>query len=308
LAILKQEENLSGSLFSKYNLNSTSYSGADIKVLVHTYDPISAYKINEDIMIQDRNVNEKNINDLYSRLALLNSKYNITKPGTKENDRINKEMSALNSELVAAKSYQDSLADKFNKRPLAPPIGSVKVLAELQTLSISTQRDKMPVLALGHVYPKGFTRKRRLIAGSMIATVFYKHIFEELMTIHSSEFDGMMYTSAIPDQMPPLDITISFANEYGNVSRMAIYGLEFVSTGMTLSIEDIMTEETMHFVARDFDPIRAVQQRKIDDSYLLRSDWNTTSASSLLFENEYLQEKSNSNPYERYKIRNNPFK
>ena len=300
MAILKQDENLTGSLFSKYQLNSTSYSGADIKVLVHTYDPISAYRINEDIMIQDRNVNEQNINSLVSQLSLLNSKYLLTKPGTKENDRLNKEISKLNSELIAAKSHQDSLVEKLSARPLAPPIGAVKVLAELQTLSISTQRDKSPVLALGHVYPKGFTRKRRLIAGSMIATVFYKHIFEEIMTIHSSEFDGMAYTSAIPDQMPPLDITISFANEYGNVSRMAIYGLEFVSSGMTLSIEDIITEETMSFVARDFDPIRAVQQRKIDDSYLLRNEWNSTSASSLIFENEYLQEKNNSNPYLRF--------
>jgi hypothetical protein len=59
----------------------------------------------------------------------------------------------------------------------------------------------------------------------------------------------------LADQLPPLDITIVFANEYGSLSKAAIYGVEFMNDGYTLSVEDLLTEEVINFVARDVDPV-----------------------------------------------------
>jgi hypothetical protein len=114
------------------------------------------------------------------------------------------------------------------------------VLASLQTLSISTHRDKIAVRALGHSYVKGYTRGPRTIAGSMIFTVFYEHAL--LALIRAMGKDGSIwrnsteFSSLLPDQLPPIDLTIAFANEYG-----------------AMSIEDILTEDVVNFVARDCD-------------------------------------------------------
>jgi hypothetical protein len=48
------------------------------------------------------------------------------------------------------------------------------------------------------------------------------------------------------------------ANEYGAVSRMALYGVEFLNTGYTFSIEDLLLEEIVQFVARDIDPLNSI--------------------------------------------------
>ena len=59
--------------------------------------------------------------------------------------------------------------------------------------------------------------------------------------------------SLLPDQLPPLDLSIVFVNEYGSQSKMAIYGVEFVNDGVTYSIEDLLTEQVINFMARDID-------------------------------------------------------
>ncbi len=130
-------------------------------------------------------------------------------------------------------------------------------LANLQTLSIQTHREKYPVRSMGTSYVKGYTRGPRTIAGSMIFTVFNEHALASLIRAMSSK--GSIYgednqiSTLIADQLPPIDLTIVFANEYGSLSQMGIYGVEFVNDGMTLSIEDLLTESVVNFVARDVD-------------------------------------------------------
>lgn len=134
-----------------------------------------------------------------------------------------------------------------------------KTLAELQTLSISTFRDKNPVRTLGRSNVKGYVRGSRTIAGSMIFTVFDRNVLFSLLDYDPSDFDAdNKFRAAILDQLPPLDITIQFANEYGSLSRMTIYGVEFVSEGQTMSIEDLLLENVVQWVARDIDPMTPV--------------------------------------------------
>lgn len=136
------------------------------------------------------------------------------------------------------------------------------LLADVQTLSYSTHRDKFPVRALGHTYPRGYTRGGRTIAGSMVFTMFDREVLWRIIQnykydteMNEGEVDFSSYSPML-DQIPPFDITITFANEYGDVANMALYGVEIVDEGTVLSIDDIMVEKTCSFVARDLDIVR----------------------------------------------------
>lgn len=56
------------------------------------------------------------------------------------------------------------------------------------------------------------------------------------------------------DEIPPFDITISFANEYGQEAVMVIYGVEILNEGSGFSIDSIIAEKACTFVARRIDP------------------------------------------------------
>jgi hypothetical protein len=140
-----------------------------------------------------------------------------------------------------------------------------KVLAEIQTFSYSIFREKAPVRTLGSVYPKTYVRGPRTIGGSMVFTVFNQHVLAEILNVDVSayntgarDFDRYQYTTNLSDQLPPLDFTLLFANEYGAISYMGLYGVEFVQEGGTFSIEDIFSESVIQYVARDLDPLRGV--------------------------------------------------
>lgn len=52
------------------------------------------------------------------------------------------------------------------------------------------------------------------------------------------------------DQIPPFDITLAAANEYGALAVMRIYGIEILNEGYGVSIDDIVSEQQMTYVAR----------------------------------------------------------
>ncbi len=292
-----------GSIF----INNTSYSGADIKVLVHLYDPNSAAIYRKKALNNEIKETDKDLMKSVAKIEELREKLENVKEGTPEETRYRKQLSKEEARFRQLDISLDGLYSDSDNTDEGKMIGAVKVLAELQTLSISVYRDKKEVRALGCVYPKGITRGPRLIAGSMVFTTFNKHVLDEIMKLHASEFDGTRYTTAIADQIPPLDVTIVFANEYGHLSRMAVYGLEIQSEGIVLSIEDIMTETTMQFLAKDFDPMRAVSQRRIDENYRLSAAWNSISASALLFEEDYWNTKEDNDPFYRFTNRSFPY-
>ncbi|MAE81954.1 MAG: hypothetical protein CMB80_04405 [Flammeovirgaceae bacterium] len=132
-------------------------------------------------------------------------------------------------------------------------------LGTVQTISYQTHRPKAPVRALGSTYAKGYTRGPRTIAGSMIFTVINEHPLRRLCKQMEDSLQSIdskdVFSSILSDQLLPLDLTLLFANEYGSVSRMALYGVEFLNNGQTLSIEDLLLEEVTQFVALDIDPM-----------------------------------------------------
>ena len=52
------------------------------------------------------------------------------------------------------------------------------------------------------------------------------------------------------DQLLPFDITLVAANEYGQVSKMVIHGVELMTEAGGISIDDLVLEKQMSFIAK----------------------------------------------------------
>jgi len=55
--------------------------------------------------------------------------------------------------------------------------------------------------------------------------------------------------------LPPFDVVFSFFNEYGLAAKMKIYGITIVDEGQTMSIDDLITEQTYTYMARGIQPL-----------------------------------------------------
>lgn len=237
-----------------------SFSGADIKVVVNL--PINTIAIktelaNIDSQIAEVNKRIKQAKSIADKAAASGANYDI-------------------GFVVSLNQQKEFLYKRYGDiSELANVEGSVigKTLATIQTMSWSIYREKAPVRFLGATYARGYVRGSRTIAGSMIFTMFDTHAFQDILnwglspysTGHvEADHDYYRDTTMLIDQLPPLDITLIFANEYGSISYMNLWGVEFLSEGGTFSIEDLFSESVVQYVARDIDPIRNDIRRKTD--------------------------------------------
>ncbi len=292
-------ENKIKELEGSINLLGSSYSGTDIKVVVHLYGDIEKSKQLTDLELEAKIVAEvadaadnlANCTDHAMLIIVGGSTFGdptdtllgIAFPGVQPENRslavivnnystiVSFGTSNAQKKTQLRASYQQIAGEYSNmKTQLSDKISrlsnvqnksaSTIVLATLQTLSVQSHREKHPVRALGSSYVRNYTRGPRTIAGSMIFTMFNEHSLAQLIRSMGNaklygEGKDNEISSLLIDQLPPVDVTIVFANEYGSLSSMSIYGVEFLNNGMTMSIEDILTEEVVNFVARDMDPM-----------------------------------------------------
>lgn len=258
-------------------LNS-SYSGSDIRVIVNL--PINPIAMKLEIAKIDGQLQdaEREVSKATKILERANVKV--------EEGRIGYE--SIEGAAFNLLSAQERVETLTNRRISIQNISLkndastlTKTIATCQTLSWSIFREKSPVRFLGSVYPRAYVRGPRTIAGSMIFTMFDKHAFQDILnwglspysTGHvENDHDYYLDSTMLIDQLPPLDITLMFANEYGSTSYMNLYGVEFQSEGGTFSIEDLFSESVVQYVARDIDPIRDTLQRTTDQETNALSD------------------------------------
>lgn len=126
-----------------------------------------------------------------------------------------------------------------------------KILGELTTVSYSIHMEKKPIRSIGNVNAKDYVMGPRTIAGSLVFSVFNKHFAEDLIRNLNTGYTAG--TAFLVDELPPFDLTISAANEYGFRSRMAIYGIRLLNEGQVMSINDVYTENTYQFFATDLE-------------------------------------------------------
>lgn len=130
-----------------------------------------------------------------------------------------------------------------------------KQLLESTTITVSIHREVAPVRASGYINPKGFALGTRTIAGTLILTQFtVDTLFHFLQASNVTDMSkDTLFTKV--DQLPPFNITMLFCNEYGYVSTRMLLGVKFVTDGTVYSIQDMMTEQTLSYMALDFTPL-----------------------------------------------------
>ena len=287
------EASLPGASQENPNINwlGSSYAGADIKVLVHLYKTPTETQEEQTIATELKETQDV-LTALEALLAAFNpltalssissrsddgQQYILNMAGTsigtsasriilpvwygvskteaglyKFRDTIKAFAEQYNQTFASLQDKQNLIVDIRNKSSTTVALGN------LQTMSVQTYREKEAVRALGCSYVKGYCRGNRTIAGSMIFTIFNEHALAKLIRAMSGrgsiygELDSNLSTY-LADQLPPIDVTIAFSNEYGSLSKMSIYGLEFLSDGITMSVENLLTESVSQFVARDID-------------------------------------------------------
>ena len=134
-------------------------------------------------------------------------------------------------------------------------IRDILPLVGLQSITISTFRNKQQVRALGHVNARGLARGSRTIAGTFIITEFDRDAFWGVL--HPPMLDKNVGDSGavMADQMRPFDIMLLFTHEFGNAGIRHIYGLEVVTNGSVYSVQDYYSENTISYIARDVTPL-----------------------------------------------------
>lgn len=160
------------------------------------------------------------------------------------------------------------------------------LIGNLNGISFSTTREKAPIYVMGAADAVSFGRGKRGHAGSLIFTNFDRHALYDIMSgsilglSDPTRYHYWAKQTDIPaggrskllnsdnagqdlsllgiekkranysDQIPPFTITLTSMNEYGNISVLHIIGVELINEGSGVSIDDIVTETQMTFVAR----------------------------------------------------------
>lgn len=175
-----------------------------------------------------------------------------------------------NDRMVDSLNEYKKLLSKYSNNQV--PI----VIDSIQTLSFQIHTDIQPVRSLKFKYPRGYCVGQRLIAGSIIATVFNEHPFMEIMELNNVlrylEFKstansaanyryldvlkGVDESSSVVDEIPPMNILIQGVNEQGDAVESTLYGVKLINDGTVISAQDMITEQTFSFVAQDIDLFR----------------------------------------------------
>lgn len=132
-------------------------------------------------------------------------------------------------------------------------------LGSLVSISYSTYRDKSPVFLCGNNSITGFAIGNKYVAGSMILNMFLEDelsifINEKVRSVigkRKLDTINKQLHSFVKDDLISFNISIIFTSEYHqDASAVRIYGATFVNNGQVMSVEDLVTENTLSFVAQ----------------------------------------------------------
>jgi len=168
-----------------------------------------------------------------------------------------------------------------------------QTIGTIAGITWSISREKAAVYTLGSANPRSFSRGKRGIAGTLVFQVFDRDVLWQLITNdpnsvvykRTSEWNNDTFAQptqgrnawweqtidVIPgtpfyaDEVPPFDVTITYANEYGQQARKELLGVEILNEGSGVSIDDILTEQTMTFVARGVGALTPTRQWMLED-------------------------------------------
>lgn len=181
---------------------------------------------------------------------------------------------------MAAADFTTRSFNSFSGADIKAVFGA-KEVGNLMAVSYAIQREKAPIYVLGEANPRGFSRGKRGIAGSLIFIQFDTHaILEQFSTGNLGNFVkkkyeispsdlkkddaaigaitadvnpealGAVARAFYADQIPPFDITVAACNEFGIQARCVIHGCELMNEGWGMGIEDRQADMQTTYLAR----------------------------------------------------------
>jgi len=142
--------------------------------------------------------------------------------------------------------------------PVSGSASITKVIGAFQTISYSVHNEKSPIRVLGDMNVRRYVFGPRMIAGSLVLTVFDRHWMRELFNTYV-RIKNETERYFLMDELPAMNITISCVNEYGYNAKLALYGVTIVNEGQIMSINDVYTENTYEFFALNVDYLDRVE-------------------------------------------------
>lgn len=148
------------------------------------------------------------------------------------------------------------------------PTGQMVKFATLTMIAVSMHRDTFPVTVMSRVEPVGFTRGHRMIAGTMVFSVFDRSAFAHALADGDSE---PSVTFATPshltepkialvnmnaDELPPFDVHMIYANEEGTLCYEGLRGVRIVDEGGIRSMELMQIQESFSYMAVEKIPLQ----------------------------------------------------
>jgi len=140
-------------------------------------------------------------------------------------------------------------------------------LENISTVSISMYEAKAPVRRLGHAAPVGFTGNIRSIAGSLIFVVVREHPLREVMqkfrrfskhVDDDATQEGFAQSRDVfnAGMILPFNLMLLYKNEVDKQGAgIRINNVEFISEGIVTSVNDMVTEVVLQFVATEIDQL-----------------------------------------------------
>lgn len=92
------------------------------------------------------------------------------------------------------------------------------------------------------------------ILNSISGTTAADTVNNQESPISSVGGDQELASAWYADQVPPFDVVLAAANEYGALAVMKIFGVELLNEGSGMSIDDIVVEQQHTYVARSILP------------------------------------------------------
>jgi len=155
-------------------------------------------------------------------------------------------------------------SNNVSQQGIFKPARQAKQLVELTTITVSVHRVKSPAVACGYINAKGWARGRRTIAGTLVMTKFTTDVLYSFLNSGAFTSDLSKDTTYMKvDQLPPFNLTLLFADEYGNSSSQRLLGVELVTSGDVYSIQDMLSEQTVSYVAADFTPLMPLNKSSL---------------------------------------------
>lgn len=230
----------------------------------------------------------------------------------------------LEGAICMALSAAHEYAKSYSSYSGADIVASInkKVFGEIQGITYSVSRAKVPIYTMGSAEPRSFSRGNRGIAGTLVFSTFdrdaliaaFKEEMKDTSTLGIQKYvmndpsevktagnstgftsietwdnemsqliknatttpttlNNTLVKTAVPyyaDELLPFDITLTFANEYGNCSIMVIYGVEIMNEGSGFSTDTMVAEKAYTYMARRIEPMRSLES---DSSISFASSW-----------------------------------